>query len=305
MRATYALPTALLLSLSLFAGMAAGQAGPRSISSTERGTSISITAEREAAAAAGALKVPLTSKQMTFYEDGIEHPILSVSPDPSPSRIVLLVDNSRSLRFDVEKMAASLREFAYEIYEGDQLMIVGFDEKAEIIAEWTDDAKKIEASLKTLRKQGEPFLFDALRAVVDQALTPVAASTQKRVIVVVSDGLDRGSRTKFSEILGDLQRQDIALYAFQIPDRTGGALRRDQPKPTQVIEQLTAGTGGRIVSAVKPTESAKSICDELRNNRYILSYTPTHLSYTDARRLLIVPDEGLIVRHKLMQQPIR
>ncbi|MEJ7618102.1 MAG: VWA domain-containing protein [Pyrinomonadaceae bacterium] len=302
MRAHYAFPLALVMFILVSAGTAAGQAGPRVIiPSKERGASLSITAARGDDASPG----PITSKQMTLYEDGIEHPIQSVSPDPSPARIVLLVDNSRSLRFDVEKMAATLREFAYEIYEGDQLMIVGFDEKAEILTEWTDDAKKIEASLKTLRKQGEPFLFDALRAVVDQALTPIAATTQKRVIIVVSDGLDRGSKTKFAEILGDLQRQDITLYAYQIPDRTGGALRRDQPKPAQVVEQLTGGTGGRVLSAIEPRESARAVCDELRNNRYTLSYSPTHISYTDARRLLIVPDQGVAVRHKLMQQPPR
>lgn len=299
MRAHYAFSIALLLlSLFVFDGRAFGQAGPRAVPSSDSGALLNITAAR-----ANTTPGPITSKQMTLYEDGIEHSIRSVSPDPSPARIVLLVDNSRSLRFDLEKMAAALREFAYEIYEGDQLMIVGYDEKAEILTEWTDNAKKIEQSLRTLRKQGEPFFFDALRAVVDQALAPVAASTQKRVVVVISDGLDRGSKTKFSEILGELQRKDITLYALQIPDRTGGALRRDQPKPAQVIEQLTAGTGGRIVSAVQPRESAKSICDELRNNRYVLSYLPTHISYTDARRLLIVPEEGLIVRHKLMQQP--
>lgn len=300
MRAHYAFPLALVMLILVSAGTAAGQAGPRvMIPSSERGASLNITAARQDQTTPG----PITSKVMKLYEDGIEHPIQSVSPDPSPARIVLLVDNSRSLRFDVEKMAATVREFAYEIYEGDQLMIVGFDEKAEILSEWTDDAKKIEASLKTLRKQGEPFLFDALRAVVDQALTPVATTTQKRIIVVVSDGLDRGSRTKFAEILRDLQRQDITIYAYQIPDRTGGALRRDQPKPAQVVAQLTEGTGGRVLSATEPRESAKAVCDELRNNRYLLSYAPTHLSYTDARRLLIVPDEGVAVRHKLMQPP--
>lgn len=301
--------------LALLAQNAHGQAGPRSAPSGDRGTSLNVTVRRaaeESSPAAAAAPVatsmaggvaPINSKQMTLYEDGIEHPIQNVSPDPSPARIVLLVDNSRSLRLSVEKMAATLREFVYEIYEGDQLMIVGYDEKAEIISDWTDDAKKIEGSLGILRKQGEPLLFDGLRAVLDQALTPLAATAHKRIVILVSDGLDRGSQTKFGDILEDLQRQDVTVYAFQLPDRTGGALRRDQPKAAQIIEQLTEGTGGRVVNINEPRESAKFICDELRNNRYLVSYAPTHISYTDARRLLIVPTQGLVVRHKLMQQP--
>ena len=53
-------------------------------------------------------------------------------------------------------------EFAYEIFDGDQLFIIAYDEKPEIIQEWTDDAKKMEASLATFRKKGNPFLFDAV-----------------------------------------------------------------------------------------------------------------------------------------------
>lgn len=296
MRAIYALPFALLTFLALFVSTALGQAGPRAAPAGDKAVSFGVTATHEDASTA-----PITSKQMVLYDDGIEHRIQNFSPDPSPARIILLVDNSRSLRLDLEKMAADLREFAYEIFEGDQLMIVGYDEKAEILTDWTDDARKIETSLRTLRKQGEPFLFDALSAVANQALAPVA--TQKRVIVVVSDGLDRGSKTKFAEILSQLQKQDITVYAYKITDRTGGALRRDQPKPTQVIEQLTEGTGGRIVSPTEPREAAKTICDELRNNRYVLAYSPTQVSYTDTRRLLLVPDPGISVRYKTMQPP--
>ncbi len=60
-------------------------------------------------------------------------------------------------------------------------------------------------------------------------------------------------------------------------------------------------TGGRILSAVEPREAAKKICDELRKNRYVLAYTPTSLPLYEARRLLIVPEEGINVRHKLTQ----
>ncbi len=34
------------------------------------------------------------------------------------------------------------KEFAYEIVDGDQLFVIGYDEKPEIIQEWPDDSKK-------------------------------------------------------------------------------------------------------------------------------------------------------------------
>ncbi|HEX8721109.1 MAG TPA: VWA domain-containing protein [Pyrinomonadaceae bacterium] len=300
MRANAKSFTALVACGLLLAGLAAGQAGRRTGGEAdvgrERGMFLNVTAAR-----ADGSEGRVTAKEVALYDGGMEQAIQSFSPDPSPARIVILVDNSLGLRADVEKLQKATREFAYEIYEGDQVMVVGYDEQPEIISDWTDDAKKIEAALPTFRKRGEPRLFDALAAVINDALGPFYGRTRKRVVVLVADGLDRGSRTHFQKVYDDLLRQDITVYALQIPDRTGGALRRDSLKPAQAIQKLTEGTGGRILSVNDSRDAAKAICDELRKNRYVLAYTPTSLPLYDARRLLIVPDDGITVRHKLQQ----
>jgi VWFA-related protein len=291
-----ALIASLLITISFT--LAAGQAGRRPRPTDEGGSLLNVVAVRE-----GDSSGPITSKQISLYDGGMEQTIKSFSPDPSPARIVLLVDNSLTIRADVEKLEEAAREFAYEIFEGDKLLIVGYDDQAEIVADWTDDAKQIEKSLLSFRKKGDPHLFDALSAVTQEALLPLKASNQKRIVVVISDGLDRGSKTKFNKILAELQSQDITVYAVQAPDRTGGALRRDQPKPVQVIEKLAEGTGGRVFSIKDSREAAQAICDELRKNRYLLSYAPSNVSYGDSRRLLILADSGINIRSKTLQPP--
>jgi Ca-activated chloride channel family protein len=287
---------AVPLLLATLCGLILGQAGRRPQTSNQGGVLVSVVARRDDKSGA-----QITSKQLAVYDNGVEQTIRNFSPDPSPARIVLLVDNSLTIRADIEKLEQAAREFAYEIYEGDKLLIVGYDEQAEIVADWTDDAKSIETSLKGFRKKGQPYLFDALSAVVDQALGPL--SGQKRVIVVISDGLDRGSKTGFEKILSELQANDITVYTVQIADRTRGAIRRDVPKPKQVIEKLVEGTGGVVFPIDDPGEAAKSICDELRRNRYVLSYLPSSTPFGEARRLLVVGDQGITVRSKSMQQP--
>jgi VWFA-related protein len=272
------------------------QAGRRPATAGSGGVMVSVVAKRE-----NDSKSQITAKQISVYDNGVEQTIRNFSPDPSPARLVLLVDNSLTIRADVEKLEQGAREFAYEIFEGDQLLIVGYDEEAEIVADWTDDAKAIEASLKSFRKKGQPHLFDALSAVVDQALRPLAG--QKRAIVVISDGLDRGSKTSFEQVLAELQAQDIMVYAVQAVDRTRGAIRRDVPKPKQVIDKLVEETGGLIFSLDNPSEAAKSICDELRKSRYLLSYVPSSAPFGQARSLLVAADQGIIVRSKTKQQP--
>jgi VWFA-related protein len=288
---------ALLISL---AALAAGQAGRRPSNSEGptlggRGVQLSVSAVRT-----NGSDSQISAKEIALYDGGMEQTPQSFVRDPSPARIVILVDNSLSLRADVEKLQQATREFAYEIYEGDLVTVIGYDKNAEIIADWTDKAEEIEKSLPAFRKQGEPMLFNALAAVINDALRPYSGTTQKRVVVLVADGLDRGSTTKFDDVLHELQRQDITVYALQLPDRTVGALRRDRPKPARVIQQLVEGTGGVILSVDQPREAAKTICDELRKHRYILAYTPTSVPTYEARRLLIVPDDGVVVRHKQM-----
>ena len=120
---------------------------------------------------------------------------------------------------------------------------------------------------------------------------------------MISDGLDRGSKSTFEETLAELQTENIMVYAVQAVDRTRGAIRRDVPKPRVVIDKLAEGTGGQIFSIDHPSEAAKGICDELRKNRYVLSYVPSSAPFGQARSLLVLANQGITVRAKSMQQP--
>ena len=272
------------------------QAGRQAHPSSTASTVLNVVATRVNGASN-----PITAKDISLFDNGVEQSVRNFAPDMSPARIVLLVDNSLTIRADVDKLERATLEFAYEIYDGDKLLIVGYDTNAEIVSDWTDNAKKIEAELKTFRKKGDPHLFDSIMAVVEDGLRPLSA--QKRAIVVISDGLDRGSKAKFKQALSALQTLDIAVYCVQAPDRTRGAIRRDVPKPRQVIDDLAEGTGGRIFPIDDPEAAAKAICDELRKNRYVLSYLPQSVSYSEERRLLIMGEEGINARAKTMQPP--
>ena len=262
------------------------------------GTILSVTARRT-----DGKSEPIRVENIFLYEDGIEQRVVNFSYDPSPSRIVLLVDNSLTLPADVETLKRAAMEFAYEIFDGDQLFVIAYDEKPEIIQEWTDSAEKMEASLATFRKQGNPHLFDALSATLREVVQPLMPGTRKTAIVVIGDGLDRGSTTKFDRILADLQFMNVTVYTLQLPDRTGGAYRRNQPKAGAVVSQLTEATGGRAFALADAQEAAKSICDELRQNRYLLSYLPVNTSTYDARRVFLLADEGISIRTKTAQPP--
>ena len=290
-----------LLILVLFINYALANAqSRRSVPGTldSDGTILSVVASRS-----DKKTEPIKTENLYLYENGVEQKIKNFTFDPSPAKILLMVDNSQTVRADVELLKRATMEFAYEIFDGDQLFIVGYDEKPEIVQEWTDDAKKIEASVNTFRKKGNSFLFDSLNASVGEILIPLMPGTRKTAVVLITDGLDRGSKTAFDKILGSLQNQNITVYALQIPDRTSGAYRRNQPKANEVIRRLTEETGGKVFPIEEAQTAAKFICDELKKNRYLLNYLPTNMSSYEARRVFLIGDEGISLRTKTAQPP--
>lgn len=248
----------------------------------------------------------LTKDKVELYDNGIFQKIESLAPDPSPARIVVLLDNSATLQTDVKKLASVPAAFAPEIYEGDKVMVIGYDIKPEVVTEFTDKPEELQNTLSLLRKTDTPRLFDALDVVMEDVLRPQVGYS-KRVIVLVSDGLDRDSKVKFDKIFSTLQDENITVYAIQVRDRTRGALRKDAPKPVDCLEQLTLGTGGKIYSVDSDIKQAvKEICDELRNERYQLTYYPEGINPINKRHLLLTSfDSSVLVRLKGFHPPHR
>src|SRR5262245_14828218 len=246
----------------------------------------------------------IPKQAIDFYDGGVRQEIQAFSPDPTPARIVVLMDNSLTLQSDTKKLAGVPAAFAPEIYEGDKLMVIGYDTKPETITDFTDDPKQLQSTLSLLRKADTPRLFDALNVVMEDVLRPEVGFS-KRVIVIVGDGLDRDSRIKFDELLSKIQDENVTVYAIQVRDRTRGALRKNAPKPAEVLKQLTEGTGGKIYSIDDDVkDSVKDICDEMRNNRYQLTYYPEGINPINKRLLLISSADSTIqLRYKGWHPP--
>ena len=65
-----------------------GQSGVRPNANAGGGVMVSIVARRE-----NKQTNPITSKEVAVFDNGMEQSIRNFTPDPSPARIVLLVDN--------------------------------------------------------------------------------------------------------------------------------------------------------------------------------------------------------------------
>ncbi|HXG92429.1 MAG TPA: VWA domain-containing protein [Blastocatellia bacterium] len=241
----------------------------------------------------------ITKDDLNLYDGGVHQEIETFSRLDSGSKIVLLVDDSANLKAEPPALQKAMEAVINELYSDDEMMVVAYNESAEILEDMTPDLAKLQATPKKLLRKGFPNLYDALVAVADALSNQAKTGFEKRAIILISDGYDSESKTKFDSALEALQEENIVLYAIQVPDRTRGALLKDKPKPPVSLEKLTAGTGGTILPFDKAEESAKTIADDLRKNWYRLVYSPSNVNTINLRRLLIVPArDGLELRTK-------
>jgi hypothetical protein len=98
----------LLLTLACLVGSLLAQAGRRAHPTSDASTVLNVTAVRTDGGAK-----PITGKEISIFDNGSEQSIRSFAPDLSAAKIVLLVDNSLTLRADVEKLEQAALEFAY------------------------------------------------------------------------------------------------------------------------------------------------------------------------------------------------
>ena len=247
----------------------------------------------------------ITKEDFDLYDGGAAQEIESFSRLDSGSRLVLLVDSSANLKVEATALQKAMEAIINELFQDDQMLVVGYSESAEILEDMTPDLAKLQATPAKIIRKGFPNLFDALVAVADALAGQASTGVEKRAIILISDGYDSESKTKFDGALRALQDGNIVLYTIQAPDRTRGALLRDKPKPPAAIGQLTAGTGGAIYPFEKAAEAAKTISDDLRKNWYRLVYVPSGINTLNTRRLLLMSHDPKIELRTKGSHPAR
>ena len=202
--------------------------------------------------------------------DGQLKAISEMTRAETPVRLAMLFDNSGSIDFarEFEKQAA-LHFFRKVMRSSDEAAIYSIETESYRAQSLTSDIRKLEQTIASFgRPGGATSLFDAI---VDAAayLRPY---TGRRVIVIVSDGVDTTSRTDFETTIKEVLGDDCQIFIVQTGLYDGANLRALAAE--RRMEQLAAQTGGAayIPKTLSDLELAfKQIAADLAQ-QYVLSY---------------------------------
>jgi len=212
----------------------------------------------------------LKLEDFELWVDGQPKPISDITRSELPVRLAMLFDNSGSIDFarEFEKHAA-MHFFRKVMRSSDQAAIYSVETESYLAQPMTSDLGKLEATISSFGKpEGATSLFDAI---IDASayLRPYVG---RRVILIVSDGIETTSRADFETTLRRVQSDDCQVFVVQTGLYQGANLRALAAE--RRMEQLSVQTGGAafIPKTTSALETAfKQIAADLAQ-QYVLSY---------------------------------
>jgi VWFA-related protein len=243
----------------------------------------------------GALISNLTKDDFQIFEDGKQQEIKYFARETDlPLTIGLLVDVSASQQnlIEIERRAA-YEFFSKVLRKKDMAFLISFGAEAELLQDSTGSPRLLQAGLDGLRVNSgvgglhpgpvptisQPrgtVLYDAVYLAATEKLT---REVGRKVIVLITDGEDQGSRLDIKKAIEAAQKADTVVYSMYYVDqgfyRSHGMFLGVSDS---ALRKMSDETGGRVFHVdrkVSLSDAFDQLQQEMRS-QYSIAYTPTN-----------------------------
>ncbi len=286
----------------------------------------------------GKLINSLSQDDFVLDEDGRQQSIKYFSRETDlPLTLGLLVDTSLSQRRVLDQERSASGSFVDKVLreDKDKAFLIHFDREVELLQDLTSSRQKLQDGLRLLQTSssdqdrsggsgggsgggypsggrgsgrggyshhGGTLLYDSIYLASDELMQKQHG---RKAVIVLTDGVDRGSKVSLDRAIESAQRADTVVYSILFADRDaygsnggwdrGGGMgggpyggrrgggyppprqpQQDHPDGKKILERISRETGGRMFEVSKKQtvdQIYQQIQDELRN-QYNLGYTP-------------------------------
>jgi Ca-activated chloride channel family protein len=235
----------------------------------------------------------LEKEDFQIYENTKEQPIRTFAAEDAPVSIGIIFDLSGSMSSKLIRARESILQFIKTANPQDEFFVIGFNDRPELIEDFTSSVEDIQARLATVRSGHRTALLDAIYFGVTKMKD---ARHERKALLVVSDGGDNRSRYTEGEVRAQVREADVEIYSIGIFDPY--APTPEERTGPQLLEDLSDVTGGRLFRVDDIDEMgdiAEKISTELRN-QYVIGYRPQDLTRDGKWRKVKVkvnPPQGL------------
>ncbi len=298
----------------------------------------------------------LTKDDFALTEDGHPQPIDYFARESDlPLRLGLLVDTSLSQRRVLEQERSASYSFLDHLLRADKdlAFVIHFDREVELLQEFTPLRPKLQAALQSLqtpefgagrgggsasggngggsnggygggggsrqRSGGGTLLYDAIYLAADELMSKQQG---RKSLIILSDGVDHGSKESLATAIEKAQRSDTVVYSILFKDdegyggqggrmggmggmgggRRGGRFpQQERPDGKKILQQISKETGGRLfeVSKKETVDKIYSQIEEELRNQYSLGYAPDKNAGPGYHKIqLTVKQKDLVVQSR-------
>ncbi len=155
----------------------------------------------------------LKPEDFRVFEDGIAQEVSLLSSEKVPFKVALVMDTSGSISDSMEIIQRSAINFVRELRENDEVMVIEFNSRVNVLNEFTADRNKIRHSIVTTRAGGGTRLYDALYL----AATKIKSEEGRKAIILLTDGEDTGSNESERNTIEAVLESGALNYVIQFP----------------------------------------------------------------------------------------
>jgi Ca-activated chloride channel homolog len=235
----------------------------------------------------------LEKEDFQIYENNGQQAIHSFACEDAPVSIGIIFDLSGSMSSKLIRARESILQFIKTANPQDEFFVIGFNDRPELIEDFTSSVEDIEARLATVRSGHRTALLDAIYFGLAKMKE---AKHERKALLIVSDGGDNRSRYTEGELRAQVRESDVELYSIGIFDPY--APTPEERTGPQLLNDLSEETGGRLFRVDDLSEMgdiAEKISTELRN-QYVIGYKPKDMARDGKWRKVKVklnPPQGL------------
>jgi len=203
--------------------------------------------------------------------------------------LMFLLDNSGSLREQLSRQRDAAIALFTRFGPGSSVAVIRFGQQARLVASFSREPDVARAAFSVPANLGpiseRTAIFDAASA-AGQAYAPRGEnSTERRIVILISDGLDTASRGTAAQAIAIANRMNVSFYVIQLPLFTpsdGRLVARPAARGFRELADKTGGgyfVAGTVRSALDPNTPVDlapvfaAIEEDLRS-QYVVGFYP-------------------------------
>jgi Ca-activated chloride channel family protein len=217
----------------------------------------------------------LDKQHFEVFEDKVRQSISFFNDDDVPVSLGIVFDVSGSMKGKLDRAREALKAFIDTSHGDDDFFLVGFNQRANLLAEFTD-GDTLSNKLTLVAPDGQTAVYDAVYLAIEKVKQ---GRHNKRAVLLISDGQDNSSRYSYGELRKQLKEAGVQIYCIGIVELGGGSGGTLDLQGQAILEEIAQVTGGKSFfprSAAELEDMTTRIALELRH-QYSIGYEPTNV----------------------------